>query len=126
MPLITKVGRKTPRARIALLLISVDFLNSDFIKKNEIPEIFRRHEQEGMMIYPLLVRYCAWKQVNWLKELQIRPAGAKAIANYGNKIDMILSQVADEIAEIAKSVAKKSAKRVQMKPRAKAAKARRS
>lgn len=112
---LNKIDRAMRRARVALLLISVDFLNSDFIKKNEIPEIFRRHEQEGMTIYPLLVRFCPWKQVNWLKELQIRPVSARPVSDYGKKVEFVLTQVADEIASIARSVAKRSAKRAAKK-----------
>ncbi len=116
---LNKIDRAMRRARVALLLISVDFLNSDFIKKNEIPEIFRRHEQEGMTIYPLLVRFCPWRQVNWLKELQIRPVGARPISDYGKKIEFVLTQVADEIASIARSVAKKKTRRVPRKQKSK-------
>jgi len=112
---LNKIDRAMRRARVALLLISVDFLNSDFIKKNEIPEIFRRHEQEGMTIYPLLVRFCPWKQVSWLKELQIRPVSARPVSDYGKKVEFVLTQVADEIASIARSVAKRSAKRAAKK-----------
>ncbi|MFN2576997.1 MAG: TIR domain-containing protein [Pyrinomonadaceae bacterium] len=118
---ISSINGAMSRARIALLLISVNFLNSDFIKKREIPELFRKHESEGMSIYPLLVDYCSWEEVGWLKELQIRPNGDKPVSDYGNRVNKILTQVAREIAAIARSTATKSRKRTQKKARAKTA-----
>jgi len=116
------------RARIALLLISAPFLNSDFIKTKEIPRLFRRHEADGMTIYPLLIRTCPWEEVRWLKGLQIRPEDGKAVADFrGNRIDRVLTEVAREIARMAKKraskrpakrAAKKSANRTSKKSRA--------
>jgi hypothetical protein len=104
------------RARIALLLISAPFLTSDFILKKEIPRLFRRHEADGMTIYPLLIRYCSWEQVRWLKRMQIRPENERPVADFdGNKIDKILTEVAREIARMAKQASRKSGKRATKK-----------
>jgi|GEM_PF-3470096 len=120
-----KINDAMGRARIALLLISTPFLNSDFIQKKEIPKLFRRHESDGMTIYPLLIKYCLWEEVRWLKRMQIRPDGAKPVSDHG-KIDKVLTEVAREIARIVrkrvakrsgKLVAKKSAKRTSKKSR---------
>src|SRR5688572_3909347 len=54
------------RARIAVLLISSSFLASRFIRDEEVPKLFARHEQDGMKLYPLLVKPCPWQVVKWL------------------------------------------------------------
>jgi hypothetical protein len=48
------------RADAAVLLISADFLASEFIKDEEIPDIFAA---KSMAIFPILVQPCAWELV---------------------------------------------------------------
>lgn len=43
-------------AKAAILLVSMDFLNSDFIKKNELPELLNAARQEGLAILWIAVR----------------------------------------------------------------------
>lgn len=91
-------------ARIAVLLISADFLTSGFILDAEIPKIFDRHENAGMKIFPLIVRSCVWEEVRWLKDREIRPKNGKAVAQYtGDKVDAVLADFAREVARIARS-----------------------
>lgn len=44
------------RARIAILLISADFLASDFIVENELPPILKNAEEKGTTILPVIVK----------------------------------------------------------------------
>ena len=64
-------------ARLGLLLVSATFLTSKFVRAEEIPRLFARHEEGGMKIYPLLVEPCPWQRVAWLAKLQLRPQDAK-------------------------------------------------
>ncbi len=57
---------------VAVLLISTDFLRSEFCTKEEVPILLRRRHYEGMMIAPILLRPCAWEIVSWLKALQMQ------------------------------------------------------
>ena len=86
-------------ARVAVLLISADFLTSEFIRTEEVPRLFDQHVKEGMTIYPLLVRDCAWQEVPWLARMQLRPPDAKPVNRRG-KADEILANVAREIASM--------------------------
>jgi hypothetical protein len=47
------------RTRVALLLVSGDFLASDFIMDKELPALIAR----GVLLAPVLVGSCLWKQV---------------------------------------------------------------
>ncbi len=57
-------------SRVAVCLISTNFLNSSFIRNREIPEILK-HSNMGMQIVPVLIETCAWKQVPWLSDIQV-------------------------------------------------------
>ena len=92
-------------AKVAILLISSSFLTSDFILTHEIPKLFDQHAENGMHIYPLLVRPCPWQEVSWLARMQLRPPEAKALASYrGAKIEELLASDAREVSGICKSM----------------------
>ncbi len=61
------------RAKAGLLLVSVDFLRSEFIQNREVPEILKRAQQENsdFRIFPLLLRPCPWEAFEWLQKLQL-------------------------------------------------------
>ena len=57
---------------MTICLISQNYLNSDFIRIKEIPRILNK-QKEGMIIFPVLIKNCTWKVVNWIKKLQMFP-----------------------------------------------------
>jgi hypothetical protein len=85
------------RAKAVVLLISSSFFNSKFIRDKEIPAI-RDKLLKGKFVFPILVRPCAWKAVDWLEKLQMRPEDGKALSA-GNEvyIDSKLSEITIEI-----------------------------
>jgi hypothetical protein len=66
-------------AEVAILLISPEFLASDFIWRDEMPRILA-HQKDGMAIFPLIVRPCAWRIATELAELQARPVDGRALS----------------------------------------------
>jgi hypothetical protein len=61
------------RASVAVLLVSADFLTSKFICSEEIPRLLERRDKEGLRIYPVILKPCAWKHVKWLARMNLRP-----------------------------------------------------
>ena len=59
------------RATVAVLLISKDFLRSDFIMEKEIPVIRERELDGELKIFPIVVEPCDWEEIAWIRELQI-------------------------------------------------------
>jgi hypothetical protein len=89
------------RAAVAVLLISADYLTSDFVLQEEIPRLLQRRTQEGLQVIPLIVRPCPWKLVPWLKGITPRPADGRALAaGTEYQVDAELEALAYEIAEI--------------------------
>ncbi len=67
-------------ATVAILLVSADFLASRFIRGEEIPRLFERRQQDGMRMFPLICSPCVWEKVEWLRRMQVRPNGGRALS----------------------------------------------
>ncbi len=50
-----EIGDAVNRAKAAILLISADFLASDFIDRDELPPLLRAAEKHGCLILPVIV-----------------------------------------------------------------------
>ena len=61
------------RAKVAVCLISPDYLASEFCVKEEIPYLIERRERQGMALILVLLRPCAWEAFPWLSETQMVP-----------------------------------------------------
>jgi hypothetical protein len=94
------------RSASGSLLVSAHFLSSDFVQDEEVPALLRRHQQDGMVMVPVMVRPCTWKEVTWLARMQIRPRGARPLSSGdADQIDRDFSEIATEVLEIIRSKA---------------------
>lgn len=57
-------------AAIAVLIISADFLASDFIVDNELPPILKKAELEGTLILPVILKPCRFLREAELSQFQ--------------------------------------------------------
>jgi tetratricopeptide (TPR) repeat protein len=88
-------------AGVAILLISANFLTSQFILGEEVPRLLERRNKEGLRIFPIIVKPCAWQQVNWLARMQARPTDGRPLsAGSDYQIDADLAAIAEEIAAL--------------------------
>ena len=60
-------------ARLAVLLLTDEFLKSPFVLQHELPELQRRHKEEGLIVAPILCEKCDWEADPWVASLQIKP-----------------------------------------------------
>jgi hypothetical protein len=49
-------------AQIAILLVSANFLSSDFILNQELPKILKRSSEDGLIILWVSVGYCMYEE----------------------------------------------------------------
>jgi len=75
------------QAHLAILLISKDFLVSEFIEKEEIPRILTRRGSGELGVAPLFLKPYAWDLVTWLKGIQGYPDDGRALAD-GNDVEI--------------------------------------
>jgi serine/threonine protein kinase len=93
----------------ALLLLSVDFLASEYITQHELPRILREGER-GLRIMPVLVRDCSWANEPSIGKLQLalpasEPLSAmreRSRSEYESAIERICKNVADQLGQLGK------------------------
>jgi hypothetical protein len=75
-----RIAEAITRARIAILLVSADFLTSEFIRNEEVPRLLERRSEQGMQIVPVICRPCPWRQVHWLSSMLVRPQDGRPLS----------------------------------------------
>lgn len=69
------IENELEKAKIAILLISADFLASDFIINNELPTLLKNAEEKGLTILPVILKPCRFERFDKLSKYQsINPA----------------------------------------------------
>jgi hypothetical protein len=58
------------KARVAILLITADFLASDFIAQDELPPLLKKARAGGATILPVIVNACGFRREKKLSEYQ--------------------------------------------------------
>jgi hypothetical protein len=73
-------------ADIILLLISPDFLASDYCYEIEMSRAMERHEQSKSVVIPVILEPCIWQKAPFGKILAT-PEDGKPVSKYPNKND---------------------------------------
>ena len=85
---------------MAVLLVSADFIASRFINDDELPDLLKRREEEGMIVIPIIVRDCLWQSEPVLKDLQALPTDGKAVITFSEATgerDQVWTKIAQAI-----------------------------
>ena len=65
-----EIERALARVGVGILLISADFLASDFIASNELPPLLQRADRDGVLVLPLIVGPSLFAQNSALSRFQ--------------------------------------------------------
>jgi hypothetical protein len=74
------------KADIILLLISKDFIASQYIWEKELEIAMKRHEKGTAKVVPVIVKNCLWQEMPFAK-LQALPKNAKPVMSYEDRDD---------------------------------------
>jgi len=65
-----EIEKALKSAKVGVLLISADFLASDFIIDNELPPMLQTAEEAGTLIIPVILKPCRFTREKTLREFQ--------------------------------------------------------
>ena len=74
------------KADIILLLISSDFIASQYIWEKELVIAMNRHNEGTAKVVPVIMKNCLWQEMPFAR-LQALPRNAKPVATYENRDD---------------------------------------
>lgn len=94
----TKIQDAMNAASVAVLLVSFNSLTSNFILHEEVKRLLQRRDEEGLHIFPIIIKPCDWEAVTWLSRMNLRPRDGRPLS-LGNEgqIDTDLAAIAKEI-----------------------------
>jgi|GEM_PF-1922279 len=96
-----QISEAINRANVAILLISANFLSSEFIMDQEVNTLLQRRRREGLIIFPVIAKACAWDRIDWLNRMEIRPRDGRPVwGDGGSHVDADLAAIAREVAII--------------------------
>lgn len=87
-----EIDRHIESAKIILLLVSADFLNSDYCWGNEVARALQRHHNGEARVIPIILRPTDWKSAPFSR-LQALPRDAQPITLWDNR-DAALEDIA--------------------------------
>ena len=94
-------------AQVILLLVSPDFMNSDYCYSKEMRRALERHEQKEAHVIPVILRYVYWQGA--LGQLQALPTDALPITDPDwYDIDRALYNVTEGIRKVVEELTPKS------------------
>ena len=87
------------RAQIILLLVSSDFIASDYCLNIEVTQAMKRHRTGNSIVVPVILRPCDWESMPFGK-LQAVPKDARPVTSWENR-DEAFADIAATIRKIA-------------------------
>ena len=76
----TEIADKLDQAKVAVLLITPNFLASKFCLYEELPVLLQRARRGELRVLPLYADPCFWENEHWLRRTQMWPTDGKALS----------------------------------------------
>lgn len=99
-----EIDENLKTADIILLLVSDDFLASDYCWDVEVTQAMERHEAKDACVIPIILREVDWTKAPFGK-LQALPKNAEPVTNWTNQ-DQAFTDIAKGIRKVAESLKK--------------------
>ncbi len=81
-----RIDEELEKTDIAILMISVNFLNSDFIFEHELKVLLEKHKNDGVRILPVLLGTCDWEYEKEIEQFQIFPDANEPLASMNENL----------------------------------------
>ena len=66
-----KLDKALKESELAVLLMSENFFDSEYIREKELPFILKSAQKKRMSVVPVLLKDCGWKEYKFLNKLQV-------------------------------------------------------
>ena len=90
-----EIARKLEEADLILLLVSSNFIDSEYCYSKEMKKAFEQHYNRKSIVIPIIIRPCDWES-SPLSKLKLLPKDGKAVTSWMN-IDEAWTNVVNEI-----------------------------
>jgi predicted nucleotide-binding protein len=97
----TEIDKNLRSSDIILLVVSADFIASDYCYGLEVKQALAMHDAGEAVVIPVIVRPCDWKSASFGR-LQALPRDGRPVSSFKNT-DETLLEMATEIRQIAES-----------------------
>lgn len=99
----SEIQKALEEATIAILLISADFLASDFILDEELPVLLKKAEENGTKILPIILSHCSIERNENINCFQAFNSPKEPLSGMEkSNVESILDKVAEKIEDIIK------------------------
>ncbi|NJL60050.1 MAG: TIR domain-containing protein [Desulfobacteraceae bacterium] len=96
-----EIKRALASAKVAILMVSTNFLGSEFINKKEIPPLLEAAEKEGAAILPLILKPCLFTAHKELSKFQAVNKPSEALSKLSeSEQDEILVSLSERIMDL--------------------------
>lgn len=103
-----KIDENLERADLILLLVSADFIASDYCYEIEMKRALERHEKGEARVIPVILRDCNWQKADVpFARLQALPKDGKPVKKWPDR-DSAWRNVAERIERVVDELRKKS------------------
>jgi TIR domain-containing protein/HB1/ASXL restriction endonuclease-like protein with HTH domain len=93
-----EIEKAVKRARVAVMLISADFLASEFIMDNELAPLLHAAASEGAWILPVIISPCRFEKTDGIRQFQaVNPPDKPLSALNRTKREEVFMKVADAV-----------------------------
>ena len=101
-----QISTELQEANIVLLLVSANFLSSDYCYEIEMQQAIERHEHGDARVIPVILRPCDWKDAPFGKLMAV-PRDGKPVTKHASLDDGFL-EVAQAVRQAAESLVESS------------------
>jgi len=106
-----EIEKALASARVALLLVSADFLASDFVTRSELPPLFHAAKREGLRILWVPLRPCLWRDIPEIEQYQAAIPPGRTLARMSEvEQEEAFVQIAEEIKKVFQEEAERKAR----------------
>jgi Fe2+ or Zn2+ uptake regulation protein len=105
-----EIDTNLSKSDIILLLISADFIDSDYCYNIEMKKAIIRHEKGDAVVIPIILNHCDWDDLPFSKIQGLPQSGNPITSNYWENADIAFTEIAKSIKDIVENLLKNKRK----------------